>query len=250
MKLFTPHPPKFHQGFFPFLAIIFAASLLFPQQAAAQEASIPEFEGVIDYLIPANVSTQDRDQQFKYIAKGNQGRVEFAMEGGRQMVLLVDSKQQQMTMLMPKAKAYMEFPLNQSDSSPTSPNKNGPKLQKMDDTQIIAGKKCQLWRVEDEEQIIDIWVANGMGNFLLPGTKIPKKMGPLQMKDQPAWMEEAIDKGFMPLKMTVTENNETRTVLVAQNIKVKNLASSLFTVPSDFQNMSQMMRQMMKSQGK
>lgn len=250
MKLFTSHPPKFRSGFLTILAIVFSASLLLPQQATAQETTAPNFEGIINYLIPAEVSSQDRDQQFKYMAKGNQGRIEFSMEGGRRIALLVDSKQQQMTMLMPEAKAYMEFPLNQNESSPTSSEENHPKLQKLDETQTIAGRKCQLWRVEDDGQVFDIWVANGMGNFLLPGTEIPRKMGPLQMKDQPIWMKEAIHKGFMPLKLTVTEDNETRTVLVAQNIEEKSLASSLFAVPTDFQNMSQMMRQMMKGQGK
>ncbi len=250
MKLFTRQPLNLIPGLLLFLGFIFSAGLSPSQSATAQDASNPEFEGTIDYLVPAEASSRDRDQEFTYMARGNQGRIEFSMEGGRRMALLVDSKQQQLTMLMPEAKAYMEFPLNQNDPSTHSSDKDGSKLQKMDETQIIAGKQCQLWRVEDEGKIIDIWVANGMGNFLLPGTEIPRKMGPLQMKEQPGWIKEAAHKGFMPLKVTVTENEETRTLLVAQNIEEKSLASSLFAVPPEFQNMSQMMRQMMKGQGK
>mgnify|MGYP000200475377 CR=1 FL=1 len=226
--------------------------ILLPGPALSQSTNA-DFEGIINYTIPADSYSNDRAaQQFKYMAKGNQGRIEFEMEGGRQMALLVDSKQRNVTMLMPQAQAYMEFPMNRQENKTESDSREGkePKLQKIDESQVIAGKKCQLWRVEDEEQTVDIWVANGMGNFLLPGTEVPGQMGPLQMQDRPEWLDEAIQKGFMPLKLEVTENGKTRTVLEAQSVEEKSLSASLFTVPSGYQNMNQMMRQMMQGQGK
>lgn len=232
------------------LLCLFVFSMLYltPATGQAQKAENPQFEGVIQYEIPAEVTSKLSSRALTYMARGNEGRVEFQMENGRKMSVLVDSKQQKVTMLMDQAQSYMEFPLDKVGEEGKQSQRGQPELQKTRRTDRVAGKNCQIWRVEDEGKTIDMCIANGMGNFLLPGTEIPVSMGPLKIKKRPEWFQEAMQRGFMPLKVTVDENGNKRTVLIAKSIQEKSLPSSLFSVPSDYQNMNQMMRQMMQQE--
>ncbi|MFO8130045.1 MAG: DUF4412 domain-containing protein [Bacteroidales bacterium] len=176
-----------------------------------------------------------------YFLKGEKLRME--VEKPKKMVMISDGEN--MIMLMPQNKMYMEFPKDQVKKMQQmmgSEQKSGSEnlidedmdLKKTGEMKDILGRTCEKWVYEDEDKKVETWVASGFGNFM--GFKTPMEGG-----NADAWKGLFGDPDLFPMEMTQWDKkgNETYKFKVTE-MEEESLSDDLFTAPSDYEKMDMM----------
>lgn len=195
------------------------------------------FEGEIKFKI----SSDGEEMLLNYFIKDDNLRME--MVENKEAVFINNSKGS--FILMPEEKMYMD--LNNSLFSKI-PGMMGMEEDENEDTEIedididkyrtgktmtILGYNCYQWifKEEEEEEEVEAWVTDELGNFMLMS-------GPMGGGYSPGWGSSVNNNGFFPLLViTKDEDGEVTSRFEATEIDEKSLDTDLFTPPSDYSEM-------------
>lgn len=209
---------------FTLLMVFPAVSLSFSSDFEGRVKVIAEYEGngslVVDYFY-----------------KGEKWKIEQVEPD--KMVMFSDGDN--MTVLMPQNKTYMEFSKDQLEQIQQMMGSGQQSDYEIDEdmdfektgkTKDIFGRECEQWVYEDSEKKVETWVTSGFGNFI--GFKNPLDGG--NAEDSKGLFG---NPDLFPMEMTQwdKEGNETYKARVTE-MEEKSLPDDLFTVPSDYKKMS------------
>ena len=186
-----------------------------------------QFEGEVDY----NMTMKDGKQsQMNYFLKGTKARMEMTMNG-HHVVQIIDFGARKIYMLMPEQKMVM------TNDIPNAPKTQGSgaaagSITKTGNSKTILGKTAYEWRATENGDTTSIWGAKDMGFFMM--AKGPGGQGP-----DTSWAAKLKSDGLFPLEVDSKKDNFN---MVATKLDPKTLDESLFTVPSDYKDMSDMMK--------
>lgn len=218
--------------------------------ASSSSASVAggKFEGTITAkMMPGS----ERPMEVHYAIKGSRMRVETLLaQGGSAMgVVLMDLSAKTQTMLMPQTKTYMS--MNQDSgklkemadaAARMSGQANTNDLYKVTttgQTETVAGYSCQHWLMGSNKQT-DVCLAKGLGQTgsILDQLKTLglDEQAKAQIQANPEFLKFA-ENGAFPMKMSQTENGQSKTIMEVTNVERKTLDDSLFAVPPDYKKM-------------
>lgn len=196
-----------------------------------------DFEG----RVKVNGEHEGTESVVDYFLKGEKLRME--VEQPQEVVLI--SKGEDMIVLMPQKKMYLEFPKDQVEQMQrmmgSGQNSDSEDLidedmdiEKTGETKDILGRECEQWVYEDNEKKVETWVASGFGNFM--GFKNPMEGG-----NADAWEGLFGDTDLFPMEITQwdKDGNETSKFKVTE-MEEESLSDDLFTAPSDYEKMNMM----------
>jgi hypothetical protein len=185
-----------------------------------------QFEGEVDY----HVTMKDGNQSdMVYLLKGGKARMEMTMKG-HQVVDIMDLPNNKIYMLMPEQKMVMTTDIPKANK--TVAGKAEAQIKKTGKSKTILGYSADEWAVTTEHGSTSVWGAKGIGFFMMG--KGPGGQGP-----DTSWATELKKNGFFPLEVDSSKNDFN---MVATKVEPKSLDASLFTVPSDYKDMSDMMK--------
>lgn len=139
--------------------------------------------------------------------------------------------------IMPEQKMYMKIDMDKySDMMP-----NDGEGEKEDDfkepvktgeTKDILGYTTEKWIFEDDEYTSEVWVAEGLGNFMMMST-------PMNEQEMPEWYRDLTNSGFFPM-LVIAKSNDGSSAdrMEVVEIEESSLSSDLFKVPSGYQEFS------------
>lgn len=170
---------------------------------------------------------------------------------GRNNAVILDAAKQQMTVLLLDQKMYITQAMPSASSiAAKAAAAGGPPDPALDITttkEKILGYDCVKYVAQTKEGTSEIWVTDQLGAFLGfggppmgggrrgPGAGAPAPQG---------WEEALLGKGVFPLRVVTTADGKETFRLEATNVEKTPLPAALFYPPSDFRNLSDMMRGM------
>lgn len=226
-----------------------------PAPSAASSAG-GEFEGTIAMKMETE---NQRGMEMTYFLKGKHTRIETKIPNvpGGEAAMLWDLEGGKMTTLMPSRKMYMTMDFQKTaeamrETAKGMKKSNGdeeekfPRLTPTGKQEAIAGYTCEHWLMGDNQEI-DMCVAKGLGYFGMGGQSggglgtfknlafSPKMLA--EAASHPEWVK-LLEGGAFPLKLTTMEDGKVKLSMEATRIERKSLDDSLFTIPSDYKELS------------
>lgn len=205
------------------LVLLFLSSLFFAQG----------FEGYVKYKIESNGEAT----YMKYYKKGDVVRMEPEMDempmGGA--MLFKDGKTY---MLMPSQKMYMEFDMENFSSMMPDQESREEEMGEVKEpvrtgeTKDILGYTAEKMIFKDKDYTSEVWVAKGLGDFVMMST-------PMSEKNMPEWYSDLKTGGFFPMLVVAKDadgNEEGRMEVV--ELKKESLSDDLFTIPAGYSKFS------------
>ncbi|HVU23161.1 MAG TPA: DUF4412 domain-containing protein [Opitutus sp.] len=167
-------------------------------------------------------------------------RSDVAMEG-RTMSMIMDTRKQEMTILMPEQHMYMVHGIPGAAAGPAAP-KDGPPddatLEKTGDTEKILGYNCTKYVVKEpmHHTTTELWLTDELGNFMGLGSGPgPMGMGRRAGPPRAAWEKALAGKDVFPLRVVTHDaSGAEKFRLEATEVKRESQPDSLFTPPADF----------------
>ena len=209
------------------------------------------FEG----LITSKMTTGSQQMEVRYAVKGSRSRIETQLAaGGAQMgAVLIDFAAGSQTMLIPQMKTYTTFNWNEQGGVKNVMEKmaenagsgNYFNATPTGKTETVAGHTCTHW-ILGEKQDTDACLAKGLGYFGGGGDSgsVFDKLRNIALGDKTKAALQAnpeflkfVEGGVFPLKLSVIENGQPRTIMEVTKVERKPLEDSLFAVPPDFKKM-------------
>lgn len=195
------------------------------------------FEGKIKFKI-----SHDDDEMFiDYYLKDENIRMEMG-ENNEAVFIKTSDKS---ILLMPSQKMYMDldnsiFSKIAGMSNLLKDDKDEIENENIDidkfrtgKTKTILGYECSQWIFKDEgdEEAVEAWVTNELGNFML-------MKSPMGAGFSPGWSSSMKNNGFFPLLViTKDEDNNITSRFEATHISKESLSKELFRPPSNFDEM-------------
>jgi len=205
------------------------------------------FEG----LITSKMTASNQQMEIKYAVKGSRTRIETQLAaGGTQMgAVLMDFATGTQIMLIPQMKTYTTINWNeQGGIKNMAENMAGDtsfKATPTGKTETIAGHSCTHW-ILGEKQDTDVCLAKGLGYFGGGGDSgsVFEKLRNFALGDKakaalqsnPEFLQ-FIEGGVFPLKLSIIENGQSRTLMEVTHVERKSLDDSIFAIPADFKKM-------------
>ena len=166
--------------------------------------------------------------------------------GGQNAGVIFDVAKQEITMLMVDQKMYMTQAMPKPETmTGTAGNVPGGGLEVTTTKEKILGYDCVKYVEKSKEGISEIWVTDQLGGFL--GFGGPPANGGKRGSDAPppqGWEAAIAGKGVFPLRVITTDGGKETFRLEATAVEKVALPAALFYPPSDFQNLSAMLRGM------
>lgn len=212
--------------FSPFLFLLFVFCSL------SLSSTAQDFEGVIYYEIP-DMQAQGISQM-SYMIKGDKTRLEFGngQNSGSMIYLPEESK---MVILIDAQKGYISMDADEDRSD--MDDYSDVQATKTGETKTIAGKECEVWKVDSKENNVEACMAKGMGTFMMP-------KNPMGRDNTPKWAKELMDEGAMPLEVVEIKSGTRSTQMRATKIEERALPADKFVIPEGYKDMGAMLRQM------
>jgi hypothetical protein len=190
------------------------------------------FEGIV-YFEVSDLTKQGMGE-LPYMIKENKARMEFG-EGQQKGAILLLPDESKMVFVMDAMKGYITM---DADQAPNDTEEiTDAEASKTEKTKTIAGRECEVWQIESENNIIEACMAQGMGTFMMPKS-------PMGQDNTPQWAKELIAQGAMPLEVIELKNGNQTVQMRATKIEEKSLSADLFEIPNGYNDMSGMMKQM------
>ncbi len=208
-----------------FLAVLIA--WCFPSLSMGQN-----FEGTI-YFEVSDLAKQGMGE-LPYMIKGNKARMEFG-KGQQKGAMLLLPDESKMVFLIDAMKGYVT--MDTDETANDAENITNTEASKTGETKTIAGRDCQVWRMESENNTIEACMTQGMGTFMMPKS-------PMGQDNTPQWAKELIAQGAMPLEVIELKNGNKSVQMRATRIEEQSLSADLFEIPEGYNDMSGMMQQM------
>lgn len=196
------------------------------------------FEGVIHYQF--DQMQQQNMGDIEYMVKGERVRMQFG-EGARSGAMIFLPQKSKIMFIMDQMKSYMSMDMNQKDDNDSYSDKwEKSQVDKTGQSKTIAGHSCEVWKVSNNNgDKLSLCMADDLGTFMSPGN-------PMTKRNAPAWAKEIVSEGYMPLEVIEESDGDKRVQMRAIKIEEKSLSDDLFAVPEGYNDMSKMMKQMMK----
>jgi Domain of unknown function (DUF4412) len=223
-------------------AAIAAALMLAPALLSAQGT----FEGTVSYsMTTAQGMTMDMVQH----VKGDRMRAEVAAGPMGSMVILYDMKDSKITMLVPAQKMYMSMDQQAAmEMAGQGHDMSNEKvaIKKTGEKETVAGHQCEHVEMTVGDRVVDYCAATDLGFYF--GGSPPSTGGRgrgNQManlgRDAQEMLRKEFPKGFFPLKISMDTGAGSMT-MTATNIEKKSVSDDMFSIPSDYTEMSGMGR--------
>ena len=197
------------------------------------QANAQDFEGVIYYEIPE--MTKQGMGEMPYMIKGSKIRMEFG-EGMQKGALLFMPDESKMAYILDAMKGFMMMDLKNQFTEKSTTDKTS--VEQTGTMKTIAGKQCEVWTITTEDNVVEACMAKGLGTFMMP-------QNPMAQANTPNWARELIEGGAMPLEVVQIEDDKQSVQMRATKIEERSLSAGLFEIPSGYNDMSGMMKQMM-----
>ena len=202
---------------------VFAALLLFVCAAASYAAG---FEGKVVY----QVNTGGRTTDVTVYAKDQKTRTELVGPQGQDIKMVTDLEARTAYMLLDDQKMAMKMPLELPARVAETIERAKP--ERTGKTKTILGRECEQIIVKNQENMIEIWSAKGLGSFngILGRSPGGTNSG---LPDMSAFtgLEE-----FFPMAVTVRDKTGRQTFsMEAKSVEPQQLADNMVSVPSDYQ---------------
>jgi outer membrane lipoprotein-sorting protein len=190
------------------------------------------FEGKITLAVTdPRGSTMNMD----YSMKGAKIRMDMKAHDN-EAAMIMDVPKQEMIMLMTDQRMYMVMPMKKAmDKAMEQAGANTADVEMTGKTETILGYKCSQILVKDKGNVTEVWVADGLGNFMgmnNGGGPFGGGRGPQSAK----WEAVLKGKGGFPLRVTTRDAaGKQVSKMEATKIEPGSLPDSLFAPPADFQ---------------
>lgn len=196
-------------------------------------ATAQNFEGIIYYQIPE--MEQQGMSEMPYMIKENKVRMEFGtgMQKGALLLLPDESK---MTFIIDSMQGFITMDMDKQYDESKEPEEM-PEITQTGQTKMIAGKSCEVWKIQTDDSLVEACMAKGMGNFMMP-------QSPMARSNTPQWAQKIMDGGAMPLEVIEIKGDKQTVQMRATKIEEKALSADLFVIPKGYNDMSAMMQQM------
>ena len=192
-----------------------------------QSIMAQQFEGTLTYEIEANGASQD----LTYFMKSDHARVEIASEElGGKIAILIDTANENMTVLMEQLSVYMEIPIPNDEEA--GDEDRAEDFHLTGEKMTIANYECQQYIYTDENGAeTEIWtpVEADFGSFLFPEMG-DNSMGNMKQPDMPAF-------SFFPFLLISDSDGEPVRMEVV-SVEKGELNDSMFTVPQNYRKMN------------
>jgi len=183
------------------------------------------FEGKVEFLIREG---KKMPLTFDYLVKGNMIRLENEDSSGEKGVILMDSSQKKMFIIVDKEKKYTEMVIGQTKGTERKKDEKTD-FSKTGKKDVILDYPCEQWIAKDQKGTTEIWLAQGLGSFLGFGNSKVKN-------SQIFWQKEAEKKGLFPLKViSLTNSGKEKSFWKVNKIEKKKIENALFKVPSNYE---------------
>jgi hypothetical protein len=201
------------------LRLFLTSLLLIP--AALSAAS---FEGKVSFKMTAG---KDKPQEITYSIKGDKVRMEMpGAKGSGGMIM--DMTKKEAVMLMDEQKAYMVMAL---PVDAVAKQNEDVKLEKTGETEKILGHTATKYIVTSKEGKTDLWLADGLGNFMGFSSS---PMGGKGGGAPKAWERVLAGKELFPMRVVGNSGKDTFRMEVT-SIEKTSLPDSLFNPPPGYQ---------------
>ncbi len=207
-----------------FLTGAFALATLGSIPTATTHAQ-DSFEGTVTFEARGE---RGEASEFEYSMKGKRIRFE-PQDPGTPMYMVMDLEAEVMRMVMTSENMYMEIPIPDAEEEKVKESTGEP--VKTNRTDVVAGRKCEIWTMKEGGKSFEMCVARDLGTFM-------QGAGPMSRNATPAWQRELRKGGFFPLRVVEKTAGADRTVLVATKIEQGKLDDSMFGVPAGAKKMS------------
>ena len=190
------------------LIIFLLAGITFAQEA---------FEGKVKF----NVDENGKKQVMDYYAKDKKFRMEMPDKGG---VILFNSNEFKMYILVEKDKMYMESPM-----MPMSMSSGGGSISKTGETKNILGYNCEKFLFTQKDVKGEAWMTDELGAFMFFMES---------QKEMPEWQKEILDAGYFPLQVTQYNKRENKkSIYNVVEVTPMELSDDLFVVPPSYKKL-------------
>lgn len=169
--------------------------------------------------------------------------------GGQNVAVIYDAAKLETTFLLLDQKMFMTQALPKSQVAAAAGGAaeatTGAGVAVTSAKEKILGYDCVKYVTQSKEGTSEIWVTDQLGSFLGFGGPPPMggRRGPGASAPAPQGWEAAITgKGIFPLRVVTTSGGQETFRLEATNIEKAALPAALFYPPSDFTNLSEMLR--------
>jgi Domain of unknown function (DUF4412) len=244
-----------------FPALFLASALAIPAALAAAD-----FEGKVHMQMSSG--KKDEVQEMDYRVKDGLVRIDVQVKeksgkpSGATPGIIMDTKKQEMTILMPDQQMYMVRSLaptaNGRPGAAPEGTGNGKAsdsdLEKTGETETILGYKCEKFIIKSDKTTIAMWLTSDLGNFMGLGAGASGGFGGRRgggggnSAQAQAWEEALKGKSVFPMRVVGSDTAGKETYrLQVTSVEKQSLPASDFTAPDGWQklDMANMMKGMM-----
>lgn len=208
-----------------FTAPVLALLIIGAIDAMPVAAQGKSFEGTVTFEARGG---PDEKTTLVYSIKGSRVRMD-PRDAAAEMFMVMDMNEKMMTMVMPGENMYMEFPIpDEDDKAGAAPSVTPVNTGRTD---VVAGRKCEIWTMKEQGEEFEMCVARDMGTFMGGGS-------PMTRGASPAWQRELRRGGFFPLRVIQKSGSRDNAVLVATKVEEKSLDEALFKPPAGAKKMA------------
>jgi hypothetical protein len=179
-------------------------------------------------------------------------RIDMTGGDGRNAGIIFDAAKQEMTILMLDQKMYMTQAMPKPPASGAGVGAEGAAgtgtaVDVTTTKEKILGYDCVKYVTQSKDGTTEIWVTDQLGPFLGfgGGPMGGGRRGPGGAAPAPQGWEDALSgKNVFPLRVVTTAGGKETFRLEATAIDKSSLPATLFYAPTDFRNLSDLMRGM------
>jgi hypothetical protein len=229
---------------------------IIPLLYAAFLAAVPslfaaDFEGKVTMKLSG---ARELPPSLTYSIKGTATRIDLTAPGeaGR-VAMLTDSTKQEMVILMLDQKMFMTQPIPKVSGASVAAAGSLPEstLEKTAVTEKILGYDCVKYTSKSKSGTTELWVTEQLGSFSGLGGGNPLTGGlsggrgsASANASASAWEKALAGLNAFPLRVVSTEGGKESFRMEATAVDRQTIPSAAFVAPTDFQDLSAMMRGM------
>ena len=199
------------------------------------------FEGKVTFKM---TGPRGAPPQMTFSLKPGLQRIDVATES-RNAAIIFNADRQEMTILMTEQRMFMTQPLPKPPAA-AADGAPGATVEVTTTKEKILGYDCVKYVAQTKDGASEIWVTDQLGVFLGMGGGGPMGGGRRGAGGPPAqgWEQGLAGKNVFPLRVVTTAGGKETFRMEVTAIEPQTLPESTFTPPTDYRNLSEMMRGM------
>ncbi len=204
------------------------------------------FEGKVTMKM---TGPKDAPPAMVFSLKEGFSRIDMTGAEGRNAGIIFDAAKNEMTILMLEQKMYMTQAIPKPSATATAGGaSDNSTVEVTTTTEKILGYDCTKYVSKSKDGISEMWVTDQLGSFLgfgggAAGGGGRRGMGGGAPAPQ-GWEEALAGRGVFPLRVVTTQGGKETMRMEATAVEKQTVPAALFYPPSDFKNLSEMLRGM------